>query len=204
MIVSLSSSRGMSNTHDRYTALIVFATMAFLAIMGVFQWMVSLGLGKHLWNVSASDYSPNFLRAWLVAAVLYAVSMLAMKLSVLMLYRRLFPIQNFRIQWWAALFFVNAYSLSFIFASIFSCSPISAAWYVEMLCSPGALLILSRDTSIPNARCINRSGLYIAYTVMNSLSTWWILLMPMPIVWSLALKNNQKTLLSALFALGCL
>lgn len=46
--------------------------------------------------------------------------------------------------------------------------------------------------------------MYIAYTVMNSLSTWWILLMPMPIVWSLALKNNQKTLLSALFSLGCL
>lgn len=115
---------------DDRLALIIFATASFLAIMGVFQWMVSLGLGKHLWDVSLEAYSPGFLRAWLTAAVLYAACMLTMKLSVLMLYRRLFPITNFQIQWWFAFFFVNAYSLSFIFASIFSCSPISAAWYV--------------------------------------------------------------------------
>lgn len=110
-------------------ALILFATASFLAIMGVFQWMVSLGLGKHLWDVPLENYSPSFLRAWLTVAVLYSACMLTMKLSVLMLYRRLFPIQNFRIQWWCALCFVNAYSVMFIFASIFSCSPISAAWY---------------------------------------------------------------------------
>jgi hypothetical protein len=99
--------------------------------MGVFQWMVSLGLGKHLWDVPLENYSPNFLRAWLTVAVLYSACMLTMKLSVLMLYRRLFPIQNFRLQWWCAVAFVNAYSVMFIFASLFSCSPISAAWYVS-------------------------------------------------------------------------
>jgi hypothetical protein len=61
-----------------------------------------------------------------------------------------------------------------------------------------------RDISISESKCINRSALYIAYTVMNSISTWWILLMPMPIVWSLALKNDQKYLLTSLFALGSL
>ncbi|KAH0314680.1 hypothetical protein KCU71_g6488, partial [Aureobasidium melanogenum] len=130
----------------------------------------------------------SFLRAWLTAAVLYSACMLTMKLSVLMLYRRLFPIQNFRIQWWCAFFFVNAYSVMFIFASLFSCSPISAAW----------------DVTVSEHKCINRTALYIAYTVMNSISTWWILLMPMPIVWSLALKNDQKYLLTSLFALGSL
>ena len=116
-------------TDSGVLALILFATASFLAIMGVFQWMVSLGLGKHLWDVPLENYSPSFLRAWLTVAVLYSACMLTMKLSVLMLYRRLFPIQNFRIQWWCALCFVNAYSVMFIFASIFSCSPISAAWY---------------------------------------------------------------------------
>ena len=70
---------------------------------------------------------------------------------------------------------------------------------------PGqAYSFLDRNSTIPNSHCINRTGLYISYTVMNSISTWWILLMPMPIVWSLALKNDKKALLSALFALGCL
>ncbi|THW38363.1 hypothetical protein D6D25_04925 [Aureobasidium pullulans] len=118
--------------------------------MGVFQWMVSLGLGKHLWDVPLESYSPSFLRAWLTVAVLYSACMLTMKLSVLMLYRRLFPIQNFRIQWW--------------------------------------------DVSVSEHKCINRTALYIAYTVMNSISTWWILLMPMPIIWSLALKNDLEQL----------
>lgn len=98
--------------------------------MGIFQWMVHLGLGKHLWDVPRENYSPSFLRAWLTAAVLYSACMLTMKLSVLMLYRRLFPIQNFRLQWWCAFGFTTAYSVMFIFASLFSCSPISAAWYV--------------------------------------------------------------------------
>ena len=99
--------------------------------MGVFQWMVHLGLGKHLWDVPLENYSPSFLRAWLTVAVLYSACMLTMKLSVLMLYRRLFPIQNFRLQWWCAFGFTTAYSVMFIFASLFSCSPISAAWYVS-------------------------------------------------------------------------
>lgn len=61
-----------------------------------------------------------------------------------------------------------------------------------------------RDITVSEHKCINRTALYIAYTVMNSISTWWILLMPMPIVWSLALKNDQKYLLTSLFALGSL
>ena len=65
-------------------------------------------------------------------------------------------------------------------------------------------LTRARDISVSEHKCINRSALYIAYTVMNSISTWWILLMPMPIVWSLALKNDQKYLLTSLFALGSL
>jgi hypothetical protein len=178
--------------------------------MGLFQWMVSLGLGKHLWNVSLQDYSPNFLRAWLAVAVLYSACMLTMKLSVLMLYRRLFPIQNFRIQWWSAFLFVNAYSILFIFASIFSCLPISAVWYLDPFFSSFFLYTCqtnysdNRDVSISDAKCINRTGLYITYTVLNSISTWWILLMPMPIILSLALKNQQKMLLCSLFALGSL
>ncbi|CAC9892224.1 unnamed protein product, partial [Aureobasidium pullulans] len=148
---------------------------SFLAIMGVFQWMVSLGLGKHLWDVPLESYSPSFLRAWLTVAVLYSACMLTMKLSVLMLYRRLFPIQNFRIQWWCALCFRDVHLRVDLF----------------LLTNLGSM-------------CINRTALYIAYTVMNSISTWWILLMPMPIIWSLALKNDQKYLLTSLFALGSL
>ncbi|KAI5253968.1 hypothetical protein E4T42_02534 [Aureobasidium subglaciale] len=187
--VFLNRSFGHDDCKDKTAkTLILFATASFLAIMGVFQWMVSLGLGKHLWDVPLENYSPYFLQGWLTVAVLYSACMLTMKLSVLMLYRRLFPIHNFRIQWWSAFCFVNAYSVMFIFASLFSCSPVSAAW----------------DVSISEHKCINRTALYIAYTVMNSISTWWILLMPMPIVWSLAMKNDQKYLLTSLFALGSL
>ncbi|KEQ68479.1 hypothetical protein M436DRAFT_22245, partial [Aureobasidium namibiae CBS 147.97] len=188
VVVRLITRVFLNRSFGHDDSLILFATASFLAIMGVFQWMVHLGLGKHLWDVPLENYSPYFLRAWLTVAVLYSACMLTMKLSVLMLYRRLFPIQNFRLQWWCAFGFTTAYSVMFIFASLFSCSPISAAW----------------DISVSEHKCINRSALYIAYTVMNSISTWWILLMPMPIVWSLALKNDQKYLLTSLFALGSL
>lgn len=83
---------------DDYVNLI--ALVFWLATMAMFQYMGRWGLGIHLWNVTISDYSPHFLRAWTIAAILYSSTMLFMKLSILILYRRLFPIKNFTIRWW--------------------------------------------------------------------------------------------------------
>lgn len=84
--------------------------------------------GKHLWDVSAANFSPTFLEVWTFAAMIYSVCMLLIKMSILMLYRRLFPIENFRYLWWMCAFCTVGYGLGAIFSSLFACVPVRANW----------------------------------------------------------------------------
>ena len=117
-----------------FADLIVLAACLFFIDVGLFQYMVGKGLGKHLWDVSMLDFSPCFLRSWAFAAVCYSATMLCIKMSILMLYRRLFPINNFRIQWWATVLLSVGYSVGAMFSSLLACVPIESNWCVELNC----------------------------------------------------------------------
>jgi len=54
--------------------------------------------------------------------------MLFIKLSILVLYRRLFPIDNFAIRWWLVVLFTVGYSVAGILSSLFACTPVAATW----------------------------------------------------------------------------
>ncbi|THW98828.1 hypothetical protein D6D13_10478 [Aureobasidium pullulans] len=62
--------------------LITLATLVFYADVGLFQYIVKVGLGKHLWDVSAASFSPTFLEVWTFAAVIYSISMLFIKMDL--------------------------------------------------------------------------------------------------------------------------
>lgn len=110
------------------TDLILLAACIFFVDVGLFQHMVTLGLGKHLWNVSKADFAPYFLATWTFAAMIYSITMLCIKTSILMLYRRLFPISNFQYLWWLCMFCTVGYGLGAIFSSLFACVPVRANW----------------------------------------------------------------------------
>ncbi|KAI5200147.1 hypothetical protein E4T39_05830 [Aureobasidium subglaciale] len=149
--------------------------------------------GKHLWDVSAADFSPTFLQVWTFAAMIYSISMLLIKMSILMLYRRLFPINNFKHLWWICAFCTVGYGLGAIFSSLFACVPVRANW----------------DLSVEPTRCINKKAFYIGNGVMNifindctAIADLLILCLPIPIVWRLTLELRQKITLSVVFTLG--
>ncbi|KEQ95627.1 hypothetical protein AUEXF2481DRAFT_88450 [Aureobasidium subglaciale EXF-2481] len=166
--------------------LIILATLVFYADAGLFQYIVKVGLGRHLWDVSAADFSPTFLEVWTFAAMIYSVSMLLIKMSILMLYRRLFPINNFKYLWWVCAFCTVGYGLGALFSSLFACVPVRANW----------------DLNIEPTRCINKKAFYIGNGVMNIFTDLLILCLPIPIVWRLTLELRQKIILSVVFTLG--
>ncbi|KAG9527164.1 hypothetical protein KCV07_g440, partial [Aureobasidium melanogenum] len=171
-------------SYDDYIS--IFALVAWFVCFAVFTLDVRYGMGKHIWDVSLADYSPHFLLMWTMSAVVYITAMLAIKFSILMMYRRLFPIQNFRWRWWAVTLFTFGYSIGGILATVFSCTPIHAAW----------------DITVSDRHCINTGAFYIANGVLNSISDLMILFLALPIVWGLALKKRDKLTLCALFGLG--
>ncbi|KAI5205513.1 hypothetical protein E4T42_00453 [Aureobasidium subglaciale] len=103
----------------------------------------------------------------------------------MLLYRRLFPIQNFYWRWWAVFLFAIGYSVAGILTEIFDCTPVHFQWDI-----------------FAEGKCINRPAFYIANAVCNSVSDLLILALPIPIVWNLALTRKKKITLSLVFAMG--
>ncbi|EKG15987.1 hypothetical protein MPH_06808 [Macrophomina phaseolina MS6] len=82
---------------DDYALLAAITT--FFAMMSLFLVGLKYGLGKHLADVNPRKQD-MFMKLMIGAGTLYNTVMLACKLSILLLYRRLFPLQSFNKRWW--------------------------------------------------------------------------------------------------------
>ncbi|KAL9118458.1 MAG: hypothetical protein Q9187_004996, partial [Circinaria calcarea] len=121
----------------------------------------------------------------ITASVLYVPPITCAKLSVLFLYRRLFPPKNLR----KALIIVGAvvlcYNVAAVFVVIFQCYPIQANW----------------DPTV-SGHCINYGHFVLLIGILNILSDVAILSLPLPVLWRLQISRNQKWVLSGIFLLG--
>jgi len=164
----------------------LFALACWIGETGLFEKAVSWGAGTHVYDLSVADLYPSLLRGWVVAAVMYSVTMCFSKLSILLLYRRLFPISNFTKRWWVVTGFTVAYSIGGAFASLFQCSPLTSAW----------------SLTVKADYCINTEKFYTANAALNVASDIMILILPIPIVWGLNTDVRKKVILTGLFSMG--
>ncbi|KEQ70870.1 hypothetical protein M436DRAFT_52556 [Aureobasidium namibiae CBS 147.97] len=164
----------------------LFALACWLGETGLFQYACKFGAGKHIYDITVADLYPNLLRGWVVCAIMYSITMLFSKMSILLLYRRVFPINNFAKRWWAVVAFTVAYSLGAIFASLFQCRPMESAWSID----------------ITPEYCISTEKFYTANAALNVVSDILILLLPVPIVWGLNTDVRKKVILTGLFSMG--
>ncbi|KAH0026854.1 hypothetical protein KCU78_g4211, partial [Aureobasidium melanogenum] len=164
----------------------LFSLACWIGETGLFQLACKWGAGKHIYDLPVSYIYPNLLRGWVVCAVMYSITMLFAKLSILMLYRRLFPIVNFAWSWWFVTAFTVAYSVGGIFSSLFQCRPMASAWTLD----------------IAPEYCISTQKFYTANAALNVVSDIMILLLPAPIVWGLQTDTRKKIILTGLFSMG--
>lgn len=114
------------------------------------------------------------------------MSLLGYKMSILVLYLRLFAVnKRFRYVTWAMMFFVCGYLLSNFWTQIFGCSPRSKYWLPD---TPG--------------HCINYTKAGLAYGSMNVASDLLIFILPLPIVWQLRLPLKERLGVSLIFMSG--
>lgn len=164
----------------------MFALACWIGETALFEKAVTWGAGTHVYDLSVADLYPSLLRGWVVAAVMYSVTMFFSKLSILLLYRRLFPIANFAKRWWLVTGFTIAYSTGGAFASLFQCSPLTSAW----------------SLTVKADYCINTEKFYTANAALNVASDIMILVLPIPIVWGLNTDLRKKVILTGLFSMG--
>ncbi|KAF4303481.1 hypothetical protein GTA08_BOTSDO09187 [Botryosphaeria dothidea] len=154
-------------------------------MMALFLVGPKYGLGKHIADVDPTKRD-MFVKLMVAAATLYNTVMLACKLSILLLYRRLFPIQSFTKRWWCVAIFTITYSLAIAIASAAGQTPVASKWHINE----------SDD------KCGAKCAFYVANSAFNLTTDILILLLPIPIIKNLSLELRQKVTLYILFALG--
>ena len=119
-----------------------------------------------------------------------SVAMIFIKLSILVFYRRLFPRENTNSRWrachWALCIASVGFGIIQCCGIIFQCTPIAFFW----------------DPTIPGGHCINISAFFRFANIANLLTDILILVMPIPIVWTLRLDRHKKIGVCGLFLLG--
>ncbi|KAK2806791.1 hypothetical protein FQN50_005653 [Emmonsiellopsis sp. PD_5] len=161
--------------------LMVLAVLSSIVLSGLTITMLHYGLGKHMWDVPLTQFSPRFLLLNLMAATIYCVGIGATKVSILLLYLRIFPLSKFRIAAWAIIAVAAGYNIASICVNLFSCNPIPMSW----------------DVSILHGNCIDRPTFYFANAGLGIATDFATLLVPI-----LQLPLRQKVMVGGILVMG--
>lgn len=115
------------------------------------------------------------------------MSLAATKVSILFLYRRIFPLRGFHAILWGVGTFIVAFTIANVLFLAFQCHPISGAW-----------------NPFIKAKCINTDAAILTAAAMTIATDAIILSLPLPLVWKLHLPRVQKLQLTGVFLLGAL
>ena len=169
-------------------------------------------MGKHLSSLSLSEMTIllkvhpalctiSFSILTIVSQVVYfgnipylmIVSMT--KTSILLFYLRLFgtpgTYKGYRKLIYVTQALVVAWLVGSLIPGILRCHPIADTWHPLVVEDPGV-----------RAYCINDGAYYVASSAFNVALDFWILALPLPIVWKLQLSKFRKVSLIAIFLLG--
>ncbi|KAK6858405.1 hypothetical protein PG995_006104 [Apiospora arundinis] len=161
----------------------MFASVAFL-VLGVVDRTVG-GAGYHIDTYSREQLS-TFFQLSLAVTVVYNVSLVFSKLSVLYLYQRIFSIERNLFIWIQVMKgFLVAYLLAAAGGLIFTTNPVYAQWKYW----------------IPHTT-IDKLPFYITIGTANLLSDVVILAIPQSRVWKLQQSLKKRLSLSLVFLLG--
>jgi hypothetical protein len=145
---------------------------------------VEHGYGKH----KADIPKPQLHKAlfwFFIEQINYKMVICLNKVSVVLLYRRIFVANGFRILCWVVLSLVISWTIAALGATIFQCVPVRGAW----------------NSTVP-ATCIDTSMFWMAYAITNILTDGIVIVLPMREVFKLNLNKRQKAMLCGVFLLG--
>jgi hypothetical protein len=141
-------------------------------------WYVAPGL-----ILVKSKLTPNQLL--LICEILYFSTIFTIKVSLLYLYRRIFPQLWFRRALYAFGAFLVAMTLASLLVSLLQCIPLSKMWEPT---KPG--------------RCVDYGRFGMAMACLNIATDLFLLVLPLPVVWGLQINSQKKWLVSASFVMG--
>lgn len=164
------------------------------------------GGGSHQWNVRYEDVQYNkrvsrsrscpilytyrsvHLQLSNYGDMIYSISLLATKLSIMLLIKRVFCSVQRDVAYWVTIFLIyanTAFYICFLIVPAAECKPRSKIWTPQ---GPGS--------------CVNVVQLYLASSIFNLLSDLAMLSVPVYLVWRLQMSVRRKVGISAIFCTG--
>ena len=118
--------------------------------------------------------------------ILYNPATALTKISILLLYRRIFPQPRLLIILRVVGAFVLCYCTTQFFVLLVQCRPVRAAW----------------DPTVADPTCIRVNAAYIVIGTFNAVVDIVILCIPIPLLWRLQISIQKKAQLISIFLLG--
>ncbi|EQL02812.1 CFEM domain-containing protein [Ophiocordyceps sinensis CO18] len=121
------------------------------------------------------------------AEIGYLPGLSLLKVSILLLYGRIFQTDKFlKMVRYGTLFFI-AKTIAFIFPAAFQCMPPSAAW--------------SHD---PKAKCMNMMAAGYTWSVLGIVEDLVLIFLPIPTLWNLQMSRSKSLCVMGLLSIGSL
>ncbi|KAL5329761.1 hypothetical protein ACEPPN_003279 [Leptodophora sp. 'Broadleaf-Isolate-01'] len=164
--------------------LIVIAWINALSLTVLFGVATRYGHGHHITDVPLNLLKTSFLITY-TTLMSYQLALSFTKLSILVFYLRVFP--GRREVWlsWTTIGFVVSYSIPFIITDALQCDPITKASFFG-----------------PNVTCTRPRNVMIASAVLHTITDVWMVVMILPVIWSLQIAPRQKYSLMTILSLG--
>ncbi|KAH7361104.1 hypothetical protein BKA66DRAFT_471340 [Pyrenochaeta sp. MPI-SDFR-AT-0127] len=157
-------------------------------------WMVKYGFGRHIWVGP-----PAVMKVWamglFVAEYTYTLSITFIKWSILAFYWRIFSTKpTIRLPIWILCGIVGAWGIAVILVTSIQCFPISAFWerFDPVIPMPPSEYTCGVDVHT----------FFKANAIPNIATDVFILLLPLPYIWTLQLCRAQKVAITSVFILG--
>ncbi|KAF8463422.1 hypothetical protein BDZ91DRAFT_682723 [Kalaharituber pfeilii] len=167
--------------------MIVLATASSITLNAVSIAMVSYGAGRHATTIPPADFIKG-LKLNLITQLLNLVSILFVKLSICFFLARLAPAPIYNRLCYGTAIFMTIYTIACEFTIAFQCVPMGKIWNraIEGTCFSISTL----------------QGLSYTYSAVNILTDFFLVILPVPMIWTLQIPTRQKAVLTMVLALG--
>ncbi|KAK4198936.1 hypothetical protein QBC40DRAFT_283031 [Triangularia verruculosa] len=167
---------------------IVLAAIGSVTHFVIHAQLIRHGLGRHMWDIPVSWLiSTSSIRLLSSNGIVSAFTYLFTKLSILLLYLTLFQVSRVtKISIYVGSALVTGYYVSILFAG------------VAAVCSC-ATITATKDSTFCNAWA---GPVTIITASFNTITDWWILILPLPLVLKLKMRLRQRLIVGGVFAAG--
>lgn len=160
------------------------ATTFFLGFQSLTLWGTYYGFGLHIWTVNTNHWSGLFFFEWMWE-IIYIIVQTMTKVSVLLLYYRIFPQLWFRRVLFTLIGAMFIHFIVFTAIIVTACKPIDSFW-----------------NKMIDGKCLDTRPIGLIGSACSILEDVVFLCLPIPLIWKLKLQTSRKVGITLILTIG--